>query len=102
METINGIEVLYKPANKDFSGRWHQFNPSKQVLPTGFQKDPDRRALTEDLIFEQDFPILLRDGVTTIRADIFRSINSDDKPVPAMLAWSPYGKQGNGASLLTD
>lgn len=96
--TIGGIEVLFKEANRDFSKRWHQFSPSKEVLSKGWQKAEGRRALDEDLIFEKDIRIPLRDGAT-IWADVFRPVLPDNQPVPAILAWSPYGKQGNGASL---
>jgi predicted acyl esterase len=94
---IGGIEVLFKEANRDFSMRWCQFGPSKETLPKGWQKAEGRRALDEDLIFESDMRITLRDGVT-IWADVFRPVTSDNQPVPAIFAWSPYGKQGNGTS----
>jgi hypothetical protein len=92
---VGGIEVLYRPANRDFSKRWSAFNPSQEILPKGWQKDPKRRPLNEDLIFERDISIPLRDGLT-IYADVFRPVQSNEIPVPAVLAWSPYGKQGNG------
>lgn len=91
----NTVEVSFKDANRDFSGRWHQFRPSKQVLPKGWRKAEGRRALHETIIFESDVCIELRDR-TRIWADVFRSEKSDQEPVPAVLAWSPYGKQGNG------
>ncbi|KAJ9502693.1 hypothetical protein H2202_001815 [Exophiala xenobiotica] len=96
---IGGIEVLFKEANRDFSMRWCQFGPSKETLPKGWQKAEGRRALDEDLIFERDMRITLRDGVT-IWADVFRPVTSDNQPVPAIFAWSPYGKQGNGFQSL--
>jgi predicted acyl esterase len=99
--TIDGIEILFKEANRDFTKRWHQFGPSKEVLPKGWQKAEGRRALEEDLIFERDIRISLRDG-TTIWADVFRPVVSDNKLIPAILAWSPYGKQGNGAYFFND
>jgi predicted acyl esterase len=92
---IGGIEVIFKEANRDFSKRWYQFGPSKEVLPKGWRKAEGRRALDADLIFERDIPILLRDG-STIWADVFRPAQSENQRVPAILAWSPYGKQGNG------
>lgn len=95
---VGGIEVIFKEANHDFSNRWHQFGSSREVLPKGWQKAKGRRALDQDLIFEKDVRITLRDGAT-IWADVFRPVLSDDQPVPALIAWSPYGKQGNGASL---
>jgi predicted acyl esterase len=94
--TIGGIEVIFREANHDFSTRWHQFSPCKTILPKGWQKAEGRRALDEDLIFEKDVRVPLRDG-TVIWADVFRLVGSDDQLVPAILAWSPYGKQGNGA-----
>jgi uncharacterized protein len=95
---VGGIEVLFKDANRDFSKRWYQLGPSKDILPKGWRKAEGRRALDEDLIFERDIRISLRDGAT-IWADVFRPVLPDNQPVPAILAWSPYGKQGNGASL---
>lgn len=53
-------------------------------------------ALTCDILSERDVAVTLRDG-TTIYADIFRSIG--DKKVPAIIAWSPYGKQVGSMSL---
>ncbi|KIX02765.1 uncharacterized protein Z518_08707 [Rhinocladiella mackenziei CBS 650.93] len=96
---VAGIEVLFKPANRDFSHRWKQFGPGKEVLPKGWRKAEGRRALTEDLIFERDVRVPLRDGAI-IWADVFRPVRSDNQPVPAILAWSPYGKQGNGFQSL--
>jgi uncharacterized protein len=92
---VAGVPVIFREANHDFSKRWHQFEPKTQVLPRGWRKDEGRRPLDEDLIFEQDLAISLRDGVT-IYADVFRPVSSDKNPVPGILAWSPYGKQGNG------
>jgi uncharacterized protein len=99
MASVAGIEVTFRPANHDFSKRWLEFGPSTQVLPTGWTKAPGRRALQQDLIFEKDLAITLRDG-SRIWADIFRPPSSKDEPTPAILAWSPYGKQGNGWSCL--
>ncbi|KIW97423.1 uncharacterized protein Z519_01007 [Cladophialophora bantiana CBS 173.52] len=96
---VGGIEILFKEANRNFSQRWYQFGPSKQILANGWRKAEGRRALDEDLLFERDIRIPLRDG-TIIWADVFRPVQSDSQPVPAILAWSPYGKQGNGFQSL--
>ena len=95
---VGGVEILFVEANRDFSKRWHQFGPSKTVLPKGWQKEEGRRALDEALIFDRDVRITLRDGAT-IWADVFRPVPAENQAVPAILAWSPYGKQGNGAIL---
>lgn len=95
MISAYGIDVAFKEANHDFSKRWLDLNPSTRVLQKGWAKEPDRRPLAEDLIFEKDVSIALRDG-TKIYADIFRPPSSTNDPVPAIIAWSPYGKEGNG------
>ncbi|KAK6373367.1 hypothetical protein LTS17_008387 [Exophiala oligosperma] len=97
--SIGDIEVAFKPANRDFSKRWKGFGPGKEVLPRGWRKEPGRRALDSDLIFERDVPVILRDGCK-IYMDVFRPPSSDSTPVAAIVAWSPYGKQGNGFQSL--
>ena len=92
---VGGIDVIFRESNRDFSGRWRQLSPGKEILTKGWKKAADRRALEENLIFESDVCITLRDGAR-IWADVFRPELSDSQPVPAILAWSPYGKQGNG------
>lgn len=95
MVRIGNTTVEYKKANSDFSTRWQDFNSCTQVLPTGWVKAPGRRPLAEDLILDKDCAIPLRDGLK-IWADVFRPPNSNSQPVPAIIAWSPYGKEGNG------
>jgi hypothetical protein len=97
MASVAGIDVILREANHDFSKTGLEFGPSTQVLPKGWTKAPGRRALHQDLIFEKDFAIKLRDG-STVWSDIFRPPSSKDEPTPAIIAWSPYGKQGNGGS----
>ena len=95
MVSFAGIDVAFKEANHDFSKRWLDLNPSIQVLQKGWTKAPGRRPLTEDLIFQSDIAVPLRDGLR-MYADVFRPPSSSNEPVPAIIAWSPYGKQGNG------
>jgi predicted acyl esterase len=95
MPTVGNIKVEYKQANHDFSTRWQEFKPCTQTLHQGWVKAPGRRPLAEDLIFEKDSAIPLRDGLR-MWADIFRPPSSSNEPVPAIIAWSPYGKEGNG------
>jgi predicted acyl esterase len=42
-------------------------------------------------VWEQDVAVPLRDGIV-IYADVFRPVNSER--APAILVWTPYGKQG--------
>ncbi|OAL47541.1 alpha/beta-hydrolase [Pyrenochaeta sp. DS3sAY3a] len=89
------------PTDRDFKNWWVEFNPSTQVLPEGWKREEGRPALREALIWDKDVPIPLRDG-TVLRADIFRPESLKDRPLPAILAWSPYGKTGSGAILTTN
>ena len=68
--TIGDIDVLFREANRDFTKRWIQFGPSMEILPKGWQKAEGRRALDEELIFEKDVRVPLRDS-TVIWADVF-------------------------------
>lgn len=61
----------------------------EKVLPAGWRLNPTKAPFTVDTIWEKDVEIILRDGVKT-RADIFRP--KEGGPVPALIAWSPYGK----------
>jgi len=48
-----------------------------------------KRTIESGMIVERDLPVPLRDGVL-LCADLFRPI--DEKPVPPIIAWTPYGK----------
>ncbi|GLB05006.1 hypothetical protein AtubIFM57258_011037 [Aspergillus tubingensis] len=72
------------------------FHPGKKtVLSAGHVRSPGHRAFHTDVLFEQDIAITLRDGIK-IYTDIFRPVDSDASPVPAIIPWSPYGKTGTG------
>ena len=93
--TVQSVEVLHMPTTSPDApdSNYAGFNPSSTVLPKGHQKAPGNRALRANTVYDRDVAIGLRDGVK-LRADIFRP-EGEDK-VPAMLAWSPYGKTGTG------
>ncbi|KAJ4996569.1 hypothetical protein K4K48_008328 [Colletotrichum sp. SAR 10_66] len=96
MTTQTGpIETLFTKANSNFHNWWTEFKPSTQILPQGWVREPGRRHLKEDMIWEKDVAIPLRDGVK-IRADIFRPAKLEGQKLPALLPWSPYGKTGSG------
>lgn len=71
------------------------FQPGTTVLKKGHVKEEGLRPFPSDVLFERDTTITLRDGVK-IYADIFRPTESGQRPVPAILPWSPYGKTGSG------
>ncbi len=92
------IDVLYRPARSvdDPKGRYPGFQPETIMLKAGWVKSAGSKALPCDVLFARDVAISLRDGVT-IYADIFRPVGGAD--VPAIAAWSPYGKQGGFEDL---
>lgn len=94
-QKVDNINVAFTKANPNFHHWWIDLDPSTRTLPQGWQRDPDRLALKEDLIWEKDVEIPLRDGIK-LRADIFRPAKLDGKKLPALLPWSPYGKTGSG------
>ncbi|MWV28665.1 CocE/NonD family hydrolase [Aurantiacibacter rhizosphaerae] len=59
--------------------------PHKPPLPPAGYRQEKRAGL----LFEQNLPVVLRDG-TEIYADIYRPEGATDLPV--LLSWSPYGK----------
>lgn len=76
--------------------RYPGFRQETVVLQEGSVRREGSKPLACDILLERDVPIKLRDGVT-IYADVFRS--TDGKPCPAILAWSPYGKEIGGQML---
>lgn len=76
--------------------RYTGFKNETITLKSGTIRREGALALTCDILFERDVAVTLRDG-TTIYADIFRP--TGNKKVPAIIAWSPYGKQIGGMSL---
>jgi len=72
------------------TARYPGFKQETLVLKKGSLRMKGAMPLPCDILLERDVPITLRDGVT-IYTDVFRPV--DDKPHPAILALSPYGKE---------
>jgi hypothetical protein len=91
-------QIIYQPARapEEPGTAYAGFKPSSIVLPKGHQKTSECRALPIDLIWDRDVMLPMRDGVR-IAADIFRPADATT-PLPALMAWSPYGKTGAGNS----
>ena len=71
-------------------------NPRTETLPKGWNGF-NSRALSEDMIVQHDVAIKVRDGCT-LYCDIYRPVT--DEKVPAIVAWSPFGKKHNGISMM--
>ncbi|KAL4809155.1 alpha/beta-hydrolase [Aspergillus unguis] len=89
---------LVPPAQHPFyAPRKLAFTPNKhEFLPRGHLKQEGRRKIQVDTTLERDVAVEMRDGVK-IYVDVFRPANLADGKVPAIIAWSPYGKGGSEA-----
>ncbi len=76
-------------------GRYPGFEPRTQILKAGTVHAKGGCPLALDIACDRDVAIPMRDG-TRIFADVFRPAEPL-RPVPAIVAWSPYGK-GNGGN----
>lgn len=76
--------------------RYPGFKQETLVLKASSIRREGAKPLSCDILLERDVPIRLRDGVT-IYADVFRPVGND--VCPAILAWSPYGKEIGGQML---
>lgn len=87
------VDVIWSEANPPDSpsAKWRGFAPGRTVLASGSVHAPGGLPLPCDIVFERDVEVTLRDG-TRIFVDVYRPVTDD--PVPALVAWSPYGKQG--------
>ena len=95
---MSEVEKVFVPSYPyeagDARGLLSPFDPGTRTLPAGFQIDPRFRPSPVDIVFDKDVAVTLRDGVT-IYVDVFRP--SGTEKVPAIVAWSPYGKSGGTA-----
>lgn len=93
------VPVATRPIDKPTVGRnnYQPFGFREEVLPKGWNKDGSR-PLPCDIHASHDVGIQVRDG-STLYCDIYRPTDTT-KPVPAILAWSPFGKKFNGISML--
>lgn len=81
-------------------GRYPGSRPGSEVLKCGTSFAKGGCALGIDLLVERDIGVTLRDGVT-IYVDVFRPAQTQG-PLPAIVAWSPYGKANGGNQHLDE
>jgi predicted acyl esterase len=79
--------VAYLPAQPMPDG--YAFGRQTVILKAGSVFPPAAMPLPCDIRWDRDVPVTLRDG-TTIYVDVLRPVG--DAKVPAIVAWSPYGK----------
>jgi predicted acyl esterase len=95
---MSNSEVLLRQASSPDLPQAHrpEFAPGTSLLPAGSVHSPGGLPLPCDIVVDQDVAVSLRDG-TTIYVDIFRPVTTE--ALPAIVPWSPYGKQGGFWSL---
>jgi predicted acyl esterase len=76
--------------------RYPGFNAHTEILKKGTIRRSGAKPLPCDIRFERDVTLKMRDG-TQIYTDIFRPV--DHEKHPALVAWSPYGKEIGGQWL---
>ncbi len=76
--------------------RYPGFKQETVILKAGTVRREGAMPLPCDILLQRDTPITLRDG-TVIYADVFRPVK--DGKYPAIMAWSPYGKEIGGQML---
>jgi predicted acyl esterase len=93
--------LAVKPPKVGENG-YQGFSPRKETLPKGYQSRDGARALSEDMIAEHDVAVKVRDGCT-LYCDIYRPVSSDrsNAKVPAIVAWSPFGKKHTGIDMMS-
>jgi len=82
-----GWKVVFAPAipvPADYA-----FGAQTKILKKGTVFPPAAMPLPCDIRWDRDVPVTLRDGVT-LYVDVLRPVSGG--PVPAIVAWSPYGK----------
>ena len=67
------------------------YGPANRPAPLGSRWHGGTRPLPTDIQLDRDVTVEMSDG-SRIYADVFRPPGQQD--VPAIVAWSPYGKQG--------
>ncbi|MDO5531394.1 CocE/NonD family hydrolase [Sutterella sp.] len=100
LTTADGVELTI-PARKALPvtadrARYPGFKQETLILKKGTIRREGAMPLPCDILLERDVPVKLRDGVT-IYTDVFRPVG--DGKYPALLAWSPYGKEVGGQML---
>ncbi|GKU11896.1 unnamed protein product, partial [Fusarium langsethiae] len=85
---VNTTSMYLEEAN------YTPFNQTTKILAKGSSPvSVDYPPLPGDILYESDVPVTLRDG-TVIYTDIYRPSNNTNGTIPAIVAYSPYGKRG--------
>lgn len=93
-QTMSDTDLKFRPARPAThpAARYSGLRPLQRTFRKGEQASKGGLPLTCDIVMDQDVAVTLRDG-TRIYIDIFRPAGAP-QPLPALVSWGPYGKQG--------
>ena len=80
---------------REYEGKFYDWKAGEHLLQKGMVVDEMFHPLEHDIRFIKDEQVTLRDGVK-ILTDVYLPTDSDE-PLPAIIAWSPYGKNSGNA-----
>ena len=97
------VQVAFKPINKPYVGKnnYQGFKPGETQLFKAGERPYGGKVLESDILLEHDVEVTVRDGCR-LYFDVYRppGAGSSSEKVPAILAWSPYGKKYSGVAML--
>ncbi|KAK9437266.1 hypothetical protein VB005_08252 [Metarhizium brunneum] len=86
------------PPEKHPGFRYEGHRPGDRIeLPRGHVLRPGFGPFKVNVILEIDTPVIMRDG-KKLYTNIYRPSRPDADKLPALIAWSPYGKCAGGTS----
>ncbi|KAL2838515.1 alpha/beta-hydrolase [Aspergillus pseudodeflectus] len=93
MATAKNQSCLWRPtANPEsLDSGYEKPVREEKILAAGWKLTDAHAPFQADTIWEKNVPVRMRDGCQ-IYVDIFRPLGAEVGSVPALLAWSPYGK----------
>jgi predicted acyl esterase len=96
------VQVAITPTHHPVVGEkgYKGCDPHTETLPKGWTMQEGARALSDDMVVDHDVAIKVRDGCM-LYCDVYRPVGSEKNKVPAIVAWSPYGKKFNGIDMMS-
>lgn len=83
---------LWRPTvNPEVDEGYEKPQQETKILAAGWRLTHAHAPFQVQTVWEKNVPVKMRDGCQ-IYVDVFRPQNSTADKVPALLAWSPYGK----------
>ena len=81
---------------RNYEGEFYDWAGGEHLLQKGTVVDPIFHSLEHDVRFIKDLQVPLRDGVN-ILTDVYLPAQTPTEGLPAIIAWSPYGKNSGNA-----